>query len=541
LITVEYNGGMATISKTYTAHLSGLTMEIITVEVDISNGLHSFSVVGLGDRAVEESKDRIAAAIKNNGYQSPKQKNQKVVISLAPAHIRKEGPSFDLAMAMAYLAGAGEIEFEAENVLFLGELSLEGNVRGVYGLLTILIQATKHGFTTAFIPKENSDEARLARDLIIYPVSSLREVIEHISHKKRIEPLTMQVEEDLTRDAHENDFSLIRGNEHAKRALEIAVAGCHNIMLHGPPGTGKTMLAKSLASIMPKLTYEQSIEVTGIHSVAHKLSQGLITRAPFRAPHHSASASSILGGGPQPRPGEVTLAHRGILYLDELSEFERETVEGLRQPLEDKTITISRARGSVTFPAQCMLVASMNPCRCGKGKNNGCICSVRSLESYKTKISGPIIDRIDMWVSIHKIDYAKLAAEKSDGETSVLIRERVSQARKVQEERFLDKKNQEKRQKTGDDLKKYVLLGEKGLRCNKYFNSEMDVADIDEHALLEIEARTILAVSAERMALSGRAFHRVIKVARTIADLAHSKTITKNHILEALQYRQKVE
>jgi magnesium chelatase family protein len=513
------------IAQAYSAHLVGLTAETVTVEVDISNGLHAFSVVGLGDRAVEEAKDRISAAIKNTGYVSPKQKNQKVVISLAPADVRKEGPSFDLAMAIAYLSAAGDLGFEYEGKIFLGELSLDGNIRKVSGLLPILIQAIAKGFTTAFVPKDNAAEASLARNIIVYAASSLREVIDHLSRIRRlesIEPRAM-ITEGGSLGGH--DMSLVRGNETAKRGLEIAAAGAHNIILYGPPGTGKTMLAQSFVSILPSLSYEQSVEVTSIHSAARVLPNGLITRPPFRTPHHTASDISILGGGTSPHPGEITLAHRGVLFMDEFPEFDRRVIEALRQPLEDSVITVARAKGSVTFPAQCMLIASMNPCRCGKGKDNGCTCPPHILEAYRRRISAPILDRIDLWVNVNKVDYEKLATARSTEEDSATIRTRVTAARAIQAERFSKRCTEEN--------------GDTRSREQKYFNSEMGAKDIENLALLEDDARKILRLSAERLKFSGRAFHRVVKVARTIADLAGSKTILKEHILEALQYRKK--
>lgn len=502
-------------ARAYSGHLSGLDADIITVEVDISNGLHAFSIVGLGDRAVDEARDRISAAIKNTGYVSPKQKNQKVVISLAPADMRKEGPAFDLAMAMAYLAAAGDVDLEHEGKIFLGELSLEGDIRKVSGLLPMLVRASKLGFTTAFVPKENSAEARLAGDIIIYAASSLREVIDHISRTRILEPLApFKMTEDDGRP-YGTDMSAIRGNETAKRGLEIAAAGAHNVILYGPPGTGKTMLAQSFASILPTLSYDQSVEVTGIHSAARILQEGLIVRPPFRAPHHTASAASILGGGPVPRPGEMTLAHRGVLFLDEFPEFDRRVIESLRQPLEDRVITVARARGSVAFPAQCILIASMNPCRCGKGKDGGCSCPPHLREAYRRKISAAVLDRMDIWLNVDKVNYDKLAAIKPSGESSAAIRARVAAARAIQAERF------------------------KGNASERYFNSEMTAYDIERAIFMKDDARSVLRTSAERLGLSGRAFHRVIKVARTIADLARSRAISKEHVLEALQYRQK--
>ncbi len=505
------------LAKSYCAELIGLTSEIITVEVDISNGLHSFSVVGLGDRSIEESKDRIAAAIKNTGFVSPKQKNQKVVISLAPADLRKEGPSFDLAMALAYLAAAGDIELETEHKLFIGELSLEGKVRRVAGLLPILCQATAQGFTQVYIPKENQEEASLAQGLTIFPVSSLGETIDHLMGRAGVIPLTPRLPSAMPKKGvYIMDMRAIRGNKSSKRGLEIAAAGAHNILMYGPPGTGKTMLAQSFSSILPPLSYEQSIEVTSVHSAAHILGDFMVTEPPFRSPHHTASYPSIVGGGNIPKPGEISLAHRGVLFMDEFPEFDRAVIEALRQPLEDRHITISRARGTVTFPAQCILIASMNPCPCGKGRDQGCTCTTKALENYRRKMSGPIIDRLDIWLNIHKIEYEKLAAPTSDAEDSETVRARVIAARDTQQKRFT----------------------EHGIR--KQYNSEMDASDIEKCIMLSDDARSLLTASAKNLGLSGRGFHRVIKVARTIADLGGNLSIEKEHVLETLQYRQKI-
>ena len=548
------------IAETYSAQLVGLQTEVVTIEVDISNGLHNFSVIGLGDRSVEESKDRVSAAIKNSGYISPKQKNQKVVVSLAPADIRKEGPAFDLGIAVAYLSATKDIELIPSGKLFLGELSLEGNIRRVSGVLPMLCQARSLGFVEAFIPKSNLREASLAQGIYIYAVSSLQEVLDHLSGKKVLENIGPLTKNSLLETALETstrpgafDMSIVRGNDSAKRGLEIAAAGAHNVIMCGPPGTGKTLLAQSFSSILPPLSYEHSVEVTSIHSAARTLGDSLIVDPPFRAPHHTASTISIIGGGALPRPGEITLAHRGVLFMDEFPEFDRAVIEALRQPLEEHEITVSRMKHSITFPAQTILLASMNPCPCGRKKGNGCTCNERLISNYWRKISGPIMDRIDIWLKVDEIDYDKIIEKRPDCYQTEKIATRIREARRIQKERFriyhATYHATQKSPTKNDSLQKYT---------EPCFNSEMTAEHIEKMVKMTDEARSALSTSARKLELSGRAIHRIIKVAQTIADLDRITAgstekeqknnhpnlpnieISKAHILEALSYRRKI-
>lgn len=518
-------------AKVYSAQVNLLKGAIVTIEVDLSRGLHSFSIVGLPDKAVDESKDRVSGAIKNSGFKSPKAKNQKIIVSLSPAGLKKEGPFFDLGIAVAYMLASGDIKFNAEKKIFLGELGLDGTLRAIRGALPMTQEAKRRGFEEIYLPKENATEAALVDGIKIFGASSLKEVIEHLHIPPRgseekpktilPQPKTKIIYKKDGRENKTGDFSDIRGQETAKRGLEIAAAGGHNIAMYGPPGTGKTMLARVFSGLLPDLSNEEVLEITGIHSVAGSL-QGelggeLVCFPPFRAPHHTSSYVSLIGGGTYPKPGEVTLAHRGVLFLDEFPEFEKRVIESLRQPLEDNIVSISRAKGSAIFPSNFILVAAMNPCPCGNAgsKTKACICKPSDLDRYKRKLSGPIMDRIDIWVSVGNVDYKKLG-EEGTGEQSEQIKKRVKKAREIQKNRF-------------GKLKRKINT-----------NSEMNVKDLTSMVKLKKEVREMLDDSAERLGLSARAYHRVIKIARTIADLENSPDIESRHILEAIQYRPKV-
>ncbi|MDB5194807.1 MAG: putative chaperone, magnesium chelatase family protein [Parcubacteria group bacterium] len=503
-------------SRVYSAQTNLLSVHAVSVETDISRGLYAFAVVGLPDKAVEEARDRVSAAIKNSGLTSPKSKNQKIVISLAPASEKKEGPAFDLAIALSYLLASEEIAFDPEEKLFLGELSLDGKLRSIRGTLPVARFAKANGFKELFVPKDNAEEAALIEGVSVFGVESLEEVILHLEGKASIRPtpLTRLMQNERTSST---DFADVRGQERAKRGLLIAAAGGHNVAMYGPPGTGKTMLAKAFTGILPPLSFDEALEATSIHSVAGILgtTSGFITDPPFRSPHHTSSYVSLVGGGVTPKPGEVTLAHRGVLFMDEFPEFERRVIESLRQPLEDRVISVSRAKGTAHFPADVLLVAAMNPCPCGNYGFRGkpCICTPAALSRYRRKMSGPIIDRIDIWLEVDRVLPTDLSGGP-EGEKSEFYKNKVESARKIQAERF----------KTNTKLRK---------------NAEMGSRDLVTHVALDDGAKRALNLAAERLGFSPRVYHRMIKVARTIADLEGAQDVSQNHILEAVEYRPK--
>ncbi len=513
-------------AKVYGAQTSLLKAHIVPVEIDIAKGLHSFSIVGLTDKAIDEARDRVNAALKNalflksEKFKSPKAGNKKIVVSLAPAHVKKEGPLFDVPIALAYLLAVGELSFDTSDKVFVGELALDGSVRSVRGVVPITQKARDAGFREIFVPFENAEEAALVGGITVYGVRTLAELITHLraSNPECEETTTLSPtpHQKITRTADAaGGITLddIVGQEHAKRALIIAAAGGHNVALYGPPGTGKTMLAQALRALLPELAEEEALEVTGIHSVAGVLEGGVRTDAPFRAPHHTASYVSLVGGGTQPKPGEVTLAHRGVLFLDEFPEFDKRVINALRQPLEDGVVSISRAQGTALFPSSFILVAALNPCPCGYFGTNKCTCGAHEVRRYQHKISGPVMDRIDMWIEVGAIDHERLGEKATQQRTQThSAREAVVGARARQKERF-----------------------QKAARLN----SGMSARGIVHHAQLTEAAKETLNTAAKKLDLSPRAYHRVMKLSRTIADLDASAETTENHVLEALSYRPK--
>lgn len=509
------------LARVFSCAVTGMDGQLVDVEVDITRGgLPFMTVVGLPDTAVQESRDRVRAALRNSGCSYPP--NSRTTINLAPADLKKEGPAYDLPIAIGILLATGQVVADIEDAVFVGELALTGDVRPVRGALAMAAVARDRGMRRAFVPAANAAEAALINGIDVYAVDTLAQLASHLLGAVTIHQFVAPAAAPSPALSQVTDFSDIIGQEHAKRALEVAAAGGHNLIMRGPPGSGKTLLARAMPSILPPMDASDAMEVTRIYSVAGLLpaGAGMMTARPFRAPHHTISNAGLVGGGSNPRPGEVTLAHRGVLFLDELPEFDPRVLEVLRQPLEDRTVTISRAKISATFPANVTLLGSMNPCQCGYfgDPERDCTCPPQMVSRYQRRISGPLLDRIDCFVDVPRVPFDKLAAA-AKAEPSDAVRERVANARAVQGRRFAD-----------------VVSGTR-------LNSDMSPGEVRDFVQSQLDetAANLLKVAVKQLNLSARAFHRVLKVSRTIADLAEAELVGTAQIAEAIQYRERVE
>lgn len=501
------------LSKIKSCSLIGIDGYVVEVETDISSGIPAFEIVGLGDVAVKESKERVRSAIKNSGLEFPV---RRITINLAPANLRKEGSSFDLAIAVGILIASEQVNNPyLDKYMFFGELSLDGEIKPVNGVLPMAVCAMYSGIENLILPTGNADEAAVVKGLNVLPVKNITEVVNHLNGDKKIQSYNVDIDDIFNMDAdYELDFSDVKGQENVKRAMEVAASGAHNCLMVGSPGSGKTMLARRLPTILPVLTFEEALEVTKIHSIAGMLPSGtsLITSRPFRSPHHTISSASLVGGGKYPRPGEISLAHYGVLFLDELPEFGKDVLEVLRQPLEDGVITISRVNGSLTYPAKTMMICAANPCKCGNflDQSKQCTCTPKQIQQYLGKLSGPLLDRIDIHIEVSSVKYKDLESAKEEEKSSV-IRERVNRARKIQLQRY------------------------KGYKI--FSNSQLQPAMISKFCRLDDRGKELLKNAFERLGLSARAHNRILKVSRTIADMEGCEEIKPHHLAEAIQYR----